>query len=76
MQEKEALPRQTAYSYSQPAFTEAALAPGQNSIGTGGQHWIGSNILSRQGYHILLLRVTTTRRVIVAATFSFRELLF
>ena len=43
MQEKEAPPGQTAYSYSQPAFTEAALAPGQNSIGTGGQDWIGSN---------------------------------
>lgn len=43
MQEKEARPRQTAYSYSQLAFTKAALAPGQNSIGTGGQDWIGSN---------------------------------
>jgi hypothetical protein len=29
-------PRQPAYSYSQLAFTEAALAPGRYSIGTGG----------------------------------------
>ncbi len=43
MQEKEDQPRQTAYSYSQQAFTGAALAPGQYSIGTGGQDWIGSN---------------------------------
>ena len=46
MQEKEDQPRQSAYSYSQQAFAEAALAPGQYSIGTGGQDWIGSNKLT------------------------------
>ena len=47
MQEKEAQPRQTAYSYSQLAFTEVALAPGQNSIGTGGQNSIGADKLAQ-----------------------------
>jgi polar amino acid transport system ATP-binding protein len=42
--EKESAEPAKSYSYPQLAFKLPALAPGQNSIGTGGQYSIGANM--------------------------------
>jgi hypothetical protein len=41
--EKESAKPASRYSYPQLAFKLPALAPGQNSIGTGGQYSIGAD---------------------------------
>jgi hypothetical protein len=41
--EKESVEPASRYSYPQLAFKLPALAPGQNSIGTGGQYSTGAN---------------------------------
>jgi hypothetical protein len=43
--EKEPAKPASRYSYPQLAFKLPALAPGQNSIGTGGQYSIGADSL-------------------------------
>jgi hypothetical protein len=43
------------YSYTQLVAIKPAKAPGQDSIGTGGQNSIGANKLERQ-QHLMMLR--------------------
>ena len=46
--EKESVKPANRYSYPQLAFKLPALAPGQNSIGTGGQYSIGADSVNTQ----------------------------
>jgi hypothetical protein len=45
--ERESAKPANRYSYPQMAFKPPALAPGQNSIGTGGQYSIGADNLDQ-----------------------------
>ncbi len=58
--EKESVKPVNRYSYPQLALKLPAIAPGQNSIGTGGQYSTGANTLD----HFTILRRYLVPRIV------------